>query len=128
MQSCSQCHELPLNAKLLTSHTNFFFFNQRRIQQSWFLFFCAIFTCADCDLSRFCCAEMFGFDKCFNIVLNAANSNLKIIKTKTMHKSLQIHPYSLFRLERLVRGSTKYEIYTFIYNKPRFQSNGSGFA
>ena len=52
MQSCSQCNELPLNTKLLTSHTNFFFNNAEYNQVGSFFF------CADFDLCRFCWAEM----------------------------------------------------------------------
>ena len=39
-------------------------------------------------------------------------SAYKIIKAKTMHKSLTIHPYRLFRLEQLISRSTKYKIHT----------------
>ena len=47
MQSCSKYNELPLNAKLLTSHTNFFLINDKYNKVSSFFF------CADFDLRRF---------------------------------------------------------------------------
>ena len=56
IQTCSQCNELPLNAKLLTSHTNFFLINAEYNKVG------SLFFCADSDLCRLCCVEMSCYD------------------------------------------------------------------
>ena len=45
MQSCSQCSKLPLNAKLLTLHTNFFLINAE--YNKVVHFFAPILTCTN---------------------------------------------------------------------------------
>ena len=47
MQSCSQCNELPLTAKLLTLHTNFLLINAEYNKVDSFFFFVPILACTD---------------------------------------------------------------------------------
>ena len=93
MQSCYQCNELPLNAKLLSLHTNFYLIDAGYNQVGSF-FFCADFVAQKCRKS-----EIYSIYDNYSVILDICKfKNYKAFNILCFIKKIILLSLALFFL------------------------------